>query len=145
MDFRKHFHKNPLCFWIHAIFEVVIEIDISNIGNETNIIYKQNPAFKAYFILSELNDVLQNEYHESPLDKSILDWFVDQVIEVENEIGFFIKKSKKDIVMTNKDENHTKNNTCRFCEKRIKSDNFGDHCIWLVKTEDKLIENGRIL
>ena len=40
---KKHFQKNPILFRFIAHFEADIEIDISNIGNKTTNIYKQNP------------------------------------------------------------------------------------------------------
>ena len=41
---KKHFHKNPLYFRIHADFEADNEKDNSIIGNKTTNIYKQNPV-----------------------------------------------------------------------------------------------------
>ena len=64
---KKHFHKNPLHFRIYADFEADTEKDNSIIGNKTTIIYKQNPVLNGYHIVSELEDVLKNEYHKSPL------------------------------------------------------------------------------
>ena len=34
--------------------------------------------------MSELNDVLQNRYYESPLGKDNVDWFVDETQKIEN-------------------------------------------------------------
>ena len=42
---------------------------------------------------------------------------------------FYFKNTKKDIIMTEKDEEDYKNNNiCRFCEKNIESENVRDHC-----------------
>ena len=44
-------------------------------------------------------------------------------------MAFFFKNTKKDIIMTQEDEEDYKNsNICRFCEKNIKSDKVRDHC-----------------
>ena len=64
---KKHFHKNPLYFRIYADFEADNEKDNSKIGNKTTNIYKQNPVLNGYYIISELNDVLESGYYESPL------------------------------------------------------------------------------
>ena len=67
LRWRKHFHKNPLYFRIFAVFESDNEIDGSNVGNKTNNIYKQNPLLHGSYIISELEDVLESGYYESPL------------------------------------------------------------------------------
>ena len=64
---KKHFHKNPLYFRIYAAFEANIEKDNSKIGNKTTNIYKQNPVPNGYYIISELEDVLESDHYESPL------------------------------------------------------------------------------
>ena len=44
-------------------------------------------------------------------------------------MAFYFKKTKKDIIMTEKDEKDYKNNNIqRFCEKYIESDEVRDHC-----------------
>ena len=129
LHWEKHFHKNPLYFRIHADFEADNEKDDSIIGNKTTNIYKQNPVLNGYHIVSELEDILQNGYHKSPLGHNNVDWFVDEVIKLENKMAFYFKKTKKDIIMTEEDEEDYKNdNICRFCEKEILSDKVRDHC-----------------
>ena len=59
--------KKSFCFRIIADFEADNEIDKSSIGSKTSIIYKQNPVCSGYFKLSELNDILQTVYCDSPL------------------------------------------------------------------------------
>ena len=82
-----------------------------------------------YHIVSELEDVLKSDYYKSPLGYDNVDWFVDEVIKIENKMVFYFKSTKKDIIMTEKDEEDYKNkNTCRFCEKFIESDKVRDHC-----------------
>ena len=125
---KKHFHKNPLYFRIIADFEADNEIDNSKIGNKTTNIYKQNPVINGYYILSELNDVLQKGYYKSPLGYNNIDWFVKEVRKLEIKMAFYFKETKKDIIMTKDNGEDYKNNTiCRFCEKEILSDKVRDH------------------
>ena len=110
--------KNPLYFRIYADFEADNEKDNSSIGNKTTNLYKQNPVLNGYRIESELEDVLQSGYYKSPLGYGNVDWFVDEVIKLENKMVFYFKKTKKDINMTKKDEgDYRSNNICRSCEK----------------------------
>ena len=126
---KKYFHKNPLYFRIYADFEADNEKDDSIIGNKTTNIYKQNPILNGYHIVSELEDVLKSDYYQSPLGYDNVDWFVDEVIKLENKMAFYFKNTNKDIIMTQEDEEDYKNdNTCRFCEKFIESDKVRDHC-----------------
>ena len=126
---KKHFHKNPLLFRNYADFEADNEKDNSIIGNKTKNIYKQNPILNGYRIVSELDDVLQSGYHKSPPARNNVDWFVDEVIKLENNMAFYFKNTKKDIIMKRKDEEDFRNNNiCRFCEKNIESDKVRDHC-----------------
>ena len=129
LHWKKHFHKNPLYFRIYADFEADNEKDNSIIGNKTTNIYKQNPVLNGYHIVSELEDILKNEYYKSPLGYDNVDWFVDEVIKLENKMAFYFKNTKKDIIMTEEDEEDFRNdNICRFCEKVIESDKVRDHC-----------------
>ena len=59
---KKHFHKNPLYFRIIADFEANNEIGNSSAGNKTTNIYKQNPVLNGFYIISEVNDVLESGY-----------------------------------------------------------------------------------
>ena len=126
---KKHFHKNPLYFRIIADFKADSEIDGSNIGNKTTNNYKQNPVLNGYYIISELEDVLERGYYESPLGYNNVDWFVKEVIKLENKMAFYFKITKKDIIMKQKDKEDFENiHICRFCEKNIESDKVRDHC-----------------
>ena len=126
---KKHFHKNPFYFRIYADFEADNEKDISKIGNKTTNIYKQKPVLKGYYIISELEDVLKSGYYESLLGYDNVDWFVKEVIKLENKMAFYFKNTKNDIIMTKEDEEDFENNNiCRFCEKEILSDKVRDHC-----------------
>ena len=53
-----------------------------------------------YHIVSELEDVLKSDYYKSPLGYDNVDWFVDEVIKLENKMAFYFKNTKKDIIMT---------------------------------------------
>ena len=129
LHWKKHFHKNPLYFRIYADFEADNENDNSVVGNKTTNIYKQNPVLNGYHIVSELEDVLKSDYYKSPLGYDNVNWFVDEVIKIENKMAFYFKNTKRDINMLEEDEEDYKNNNiCRFCEKIIESDKVRDHC-----------------
>ena len=129
LQWKKHFHKNPLNFRIYADFEADNEKDITCIGNKTTNIYKQNPVLNGYHIVSELEDILKSDYYQSPLGYNNVDWFVDEVIKLENKMAFYFKNTRKDIIMTDDDEEEFRNDiVCRFCEKERLSDKVRDHC-----------------
>ena len=129
LHWEKHFDKNPLYFRIHADFEADNENDDSVVGNKTTNIYKQNPILNGYHIVSELEDVLKTDYYKSPLGYDNVDWFVDEIIKLENKMAFFFKNTKKDIFMTDEDEEDYRNdNICSFCGKELLSDKVRDHC-----------------
>ena len=129
LSWKKHFHKNPLYFRIYADLEADNEKENSSIGNKTTNFYKQIPVLKGYYIVSELEDVLESGYYESPLGYNNVDWFVKEVIKLENKMAFYFKNTKEDIIMTKENEENYKNNKiCRFCEKEILSDKVRDHC-----------------
>ena len=92
---KKHFDKNPLYFRIYADFEADNEKDNSIIGNKIKNIYKQNPILNGYRRVSELDDVLQSGYHKSPLAHNNVDWFVDEVIKLENKWLSILKTLRK--------------------------------------------------
>ena len=76
-----------------------------------------------------MEGVLESGYYESPLGYDNVDWFAIEVMKLENKMAFQFKNTKKDIVMTEDDEeDYRKNNDCRFCEKEIVSDKIRDHC-----------------
>ena len=120
LNWKKHFHKNPLFFRIYADFEADNEKDNSIIGSKTTNLYKQNPVLNGYHIESEFEDVLKSGYHKSPLGYKNVDWFVNAVIKLENKMVFYFKNTNKDIIMTEKDQEDFKNsNICRFCQKKL--------------------------
>ena len=120
---KRHFDKSPLYFMSYADFETDNEFDNSSRGNKTTNIYRQNPILNGYEIVSELDDLLRSVYYKSPLGYSNVDWFVNEVIILEHKMAFDFKNTKKDIIMTEEDEeDYRKNNICQFCEKNIESD-----------------------
>ena len=126
---KKHFHKNPLCFRIYADFETDNEKDNSSVVNKTTNSYKQNPVINGYKIVSEMESVSKGGYYESPLGYDNVDWFVNEVIKLENKMAFYFKNTKKDIIMTQEDEEDYRNiNICRHFEEKSESDKVRDSC-----------------
>ena len=108
---KKLFYKNPIFFKIYADFEADNEIDNSNVGDKTTNNCKQNPVLNGYHKISELEDVLKSGYYESPLGYNNVDWFVNEVLKLENKMAFYFKNTKKDIVTTDDDEEDYRKNT----------------------------------
>ena len=128
LHWKKHFHKNPLYFRIYADFEADNEKDKYSIGNKTTNLYKEKPILFGYRIVSELEDVLKSGCYKSPLGYGNVDWYVDEIIKIENKMTFYFENTNQDIIMTGEDqENFQNNNICRSCEKNIKSDKVRDH------------------
>ena len=117
-------------FRIYANFLADNEKDNSNIGKKTtNNCKKTQSVLNVYYIKSELNDILKSGYYESSLGYDNVDWFVNEVIKLEKKMAFYSKNTKKDIIMTEEDEETFENdNACRFCENEILSDKVRDHC-----------------
>ena len=129
IQWKKHFHKNPLCFRIYSDFEADNEKDNSSIGKKTTNIYKQIPVCNGYRIVSELEAVLKSGYYKSTLGYENVNWFVDETIKLENKMAFYFKNTNKDIIMTEKDEkDYRNNNICRFGENNIECDKVTHHC-----------------
>ena len=105
-------------------------IDNSSFGYKTTNIYHQKAVCNGYYIVSELNNVLKSGYYHSPLDYNNVDWFVNEIIKLENKMNFYFKNTKKDIVMSQEDEeNYKNNNICYFCEQEILDNTkVRDHC-----------------
>ena len=89
---KKHFHKNPLSFRIYPDFEADNEKDNSIKGKKTTIIYKQNPVSNGYYIISELENFLKSDYYNSLLGYDNVDWFVKEVLKLENKLAYYFKK-----------------------------------------------------
>ena len=75
-----------------------------------------------------MENVLQSGSYKSSLGYDNVEWFVDEVIKLENKMAFYFKNTNKDIIMTQENEEDYRNdNICRFC-KKILSDKVRDHC-----------------
>ena len=101
---KKQFHKNPLYLRIIADFEADNEIDNSSVGNKTTKFFKQNQVLNGYYIIFELEDVLESGYYESLLGYNNVVWFVNEITKLDIKITFAFKNTRKDIVMTKNDE-----------------------------------------
>ena len=76
-----------------------------------------------------MNEFLKKGYHKSRLGYDNVDWFVDEVIKIENKMEVYFKNTKKDTTMTEEDGKDFRNNIiCRSCEKNIESDKVRDLC-----------------
>ena len=129
LHWKEHFHRKPSFFRIYADFEADNKIDNSSIGNKTKNIFKENPVLNGYYKESELEDVLQTSYCNSPLGYNNVDWFVDDFMKLVNKLAFYFKNTKKDIIITQEDKEDFKNiNICRFCKKTTASDEVRGHC-----------------
>ena len=51
-----------------------------------------------------MEDVLKSEYHKPPLRYDNVDWFVNEVIKLENKMSFYYKNTKKDIKIIEEDD-----------------------------------------
>ena len=126
---KKHYQKNKLYFRIYADFEADNKKENTNIGDKTTNIYKQEPVCNGYQIVSDLEDVLKSGYYESPLGHENINWFVDEIVKLENKMNFWLKNTNNDIIMTEEDkQDFESDNICRYCEKYIESDKVRDHC-----------------
>ena len=54
-------------------------------------------------------------------------------------MAFYFKNTKKDIIMTEEDEDFKKNDICRYCAKNIESGKVRDHCHLTGKYRGRLI------
>ena len=76
-----------------------------------------------------MEDNLRSGFYKSLLGHNNVDWFLNVVTKLENKMAFCLKNTKKDIIMTEKDEEDFRNNNiCRFCEKYKECDKVRDHC-----------------
>ena len=126
---KKYYQKNKLYFRLYADFEADNKEENTSIGDKTTNIYKQEPVCNGYNIVSELEDILKSGYHKSPLGHENVNWFVDEIVKLENRMNFWFKNTKKDIIMTEEDKQDFENdNICRYCEKYIETDKVRDHC-----------------
>ena len=127
LHWKKHFQKNLLFLRIYEDFEADNEKDSSIVGNNQTNIYKQNPVVNGYRIESELEVDLKCGYYKSSLRYDNVDWFVNDVIKLENKMAFYFMNTNKDIIKIEEDEEDFRiNNICRFCERNIDCDKVRD-------------------
>ena len=100
---KNSFIRNLLYFRIYADFEADKEKVNSSIGNKATNIYKQKPILNGYRIVSELEEVLKSGCYKSPLGYENVDWFVDEIIKLENKMAFYFKNTNKGVNMTEED------------------------------------------
>ena len=126
---KKYFQKNKLYFRIYVDFEADNEKENDKIGDKTTNIYKQEPVCNGYNIVSELEDILKSGYHKSPLGHENVNWFVDEIIKLENQMNFWFKNTNEEIIMTEENKQDFENdNICRYCGKYIETDKVRDYC-----------------
>ena len=76
-----------------------------------------------------MKDVPKSGYYKFPLGYDNVDWFVNEIIKLENKMTFYYKNTKKEIIMSEENEEVFKNNdVCRLCEKNFESDKVRDPC-----------------
>ena len=76
-----------------------------------------------------MEDILKSDYYKSPLGYDNVDWFVDEVIKLENKMAFYFTNTQKYIIMTEEnEEDYRIINICRFFDKNTECDKVSDHC-----------------
>ena len=116
LNWKKHYQKITLSFRIYADFECNNSPVESNVGLHTTNIYKQNPVCNGYYIVSDLHSVLQSGY-VSNFGPNNVDWFVDEIIKLENKMNFYFKNTNVELNMLPEDEyNFENSDKCWFCE-----------------------------
>ena len=129
LPWKEHFHKNTLYFRLFLDFEADNENDNTHIGNKTNNLPKQNPLLHGYFVVSELNKVLKSSFFETSSGYDNVDWFVEEVIKLENKIPIFYENTNKDFIMAEEDEEHFRNKKiCQNCQNEKLDDKIRDPC-----------------
>ena len=82
-----------------------------------------------YEVVTELEVVLKSGYYKPFLGYEIVGWFVDEIIKLENEMTFYFKNTRKDIIMTQEVKGSFENNNhCRFCKNEKTDNKVRDHC-----------------
>ena len=79
----------------NADFEAEDEVDNSNIVDKTSNNYTQNRVGNIFYIVSELNDILQSRHYEPPEGYNNVDWFVDEFMKLENRMAAFLNNTKE--------------------------------------------------
>ena len=88
---------------------------------------------------------MKSAYYDSPLGCVNLDWFVNEIMNLENKMASQFKNGNKDFIMTEEVEKRYRDtNNCRFCEKNIKTDKFRDHCHLTGKNRGRAYQKCKI-
>ena len=96
--------------------------------NTLLIVYKQNPVCNGYYIVSDLPSVLQSGY-VSNFGPNNVDWFVGEIIKLENKMNFHFKNTNVELNMLPEDEyNFENSDKCWFCELPFESTKVRDRC-----------------
>ena len=82
-----------------------------------------------------MDDILQNFCYESLSGYERNDWFLDQVIKLERKLAFYFENTKKDTIMTEKDEGFYGNKK-KESEKEVSVDKVRGHCHLTSKNRD---------
>ena len=122
LRWKKHSLKNPLYFKIFAlILKLIMKLNTAKLSKKTVNFCKQNLLCKGYYKVSKLDVFLQIGYFESPVDYNTVDWFVNEILKLENRMAFCFKNRKKDNIMTEEDDEDSRNNNiCDFVRKILK-------------------------
>ena len=91
---KKHFHKFPLYFRIYGDFDCNNSTALPHIVIKTTLIFRQNPICNGFYIVSELNNVLQSGYR-SCFGENNVKWFVNEGIKIENKMKFSSRIQRK--------------------------------------------------
>ena len=70
-------------------FEVHNDIDNCNKACEKTKLQKQNLLCNEFHKISELSDLFQSGYCESPIGHKSADWFANEIIKLENKLSFY--------------------------------------------------------
>ena len=60
----------------------------------------KNPLLNRKINFSELNDVLQSGFFKCPLGENYVDWYVTEIVKLENRMVIFCKNTKKGNIMS---------------------------------------------
>ena len=64
-----------------------------------------------------MDDILQSSYYDSLLVSQKVVWFVDELEKLGSELNFYFLNNKKDIIMTQEDEEYIKKTFVGFVKK----------------------------
>ena len=127
--FNEYWMKTNLPFYIVADFEcmniptkslAVTTNDKGKQGENTQTLFKQLPSYVGYYFINKITN--ENQYYYYIPNKQIKpeDWFVNEMVKVNQYVFNFFTSTDLPINMTKEDEKHfNETNTCWLCEKKI--------------------------